>query len=182
MADKTINSLISTLSHEDHIPRLECNLKKYNKHGVDPSRLSVADYCFDNFPESPLMYLNHTLDKIKFAIFSYEELEFYQSPKTKRHIEAKEFDTRHQKYLSGVDKVKKMLGKADDSMFINFAAKVGINRNKSIEQIRDEVTKYYEGKHFYSVYQNAIWEYLRPLATNSCELDFDDDFDDLDFS
>ena len=51
-----------------------------------------------------------------------------------------------------------------------------------MREIRDEVTKYYEGKHFYSVYQNAIWEYLRPLATNSCDLDFDDNLDDLDFS
>ena len=44
LSDDTINTLINTLSDEDHTPRLECNLKKYCRHNVDPNRLLIAEY------------------------------------------------------------------------------------------------------------------------------------------
>ena len=105
---------------------------------------------------------------MKFDIFPFEEFDFYQSPKsTRRRLEAKDFDIRYEQYISGVDKVKKMLQQADYGMLINFAKRLGINhKNKRIDRLRHEVMNYYETKHCYSVYQNAISEYLRPLESD----------------
>ena len=181
LSDATIDSLVKTLSDEDHTPQFECNRKKYNRHGVDPNRLLIADYFFDNFPESPIKSLNDTLDRMKFDIFPFEEFEFYQSPKsTRRRIEAKEFDIRYEQYLSGVDKVTKMLEKATYYMINNFAIKLGIDRNRHVNRRRNLVMNYYKTKHCYSVYQNAISEYLRPLPLNNDDSPLPSNNDDSD--
>ena len=174
LSDDTINTLINTLSDEDHTPQLECNLKKYCRHNVDPNRLLIAEYFFDNFPESPVKSLNDTLDRIKFDVFPFEEFDFYQSPKsTRRRIEAKDFDIRYEQYISGVDKVKKLLKQADFGMLNHFANRLDISTtNKRLDRIRHEIMNYYETKHCYSVYQNAISEYLRPIPSSLDSMDF----------
>ena len=63
------------------------------------------------------------------------------------------------------DQIKKVFAEADIGMFKHFAVRLGIDTNKSNEQIKLEVIYHFENSYWWSVYQNAIWVYLRPLPS-----------------
>ena len=65
-------------------------------------------------------------------------------------------------------------------MIDKFVIRLGIDMNRHANRRVNLVMNYYKTKHCYSVYQNAISEYLRPLPLNNDDSPLPSNNDDSD--